>query len=30
MPRRIVRQPIPDDCFGCLDNAMYKIWFARD
>ena len=25
-----VRQVMPEDGFVCLDNGMYKIWFARD
>src|SRR5271166_292987 len=32
-PQRIVhdvRQVIPDDGIVCLDNGMYKIWFARN
>jgi acetolactate synthase-1/2/3 large subunit len=24
-----VRQMMPDDRIVCLDNGMYKIWFAR-
>jgi acetolactate synthase-1/2/3 large subunit len=32
-PQRIVndvRQVVPDDGIVCLDNGMYKIWFARN
>ncbi|KAL2652874.1 hypothetical protein R1flu_021002 [Riccia fluitans] len=32
MPQRIVsdlRKAVPDDGIVCLDNGMYKIWFAR-
>src|SRR5262249_45473883 len=32
-PQRIVndvRQVMPDDGMVCLDNGMYKIWFARN
>ncbi|WP_349998493.1 acetolactate synthase large subunit [Stenotrophomonas lacuserhaii] len=32
-PQRIVhdvRQAVPDDGIVCLDNGMYKIWFARN
>src|SRR6202007_898618 len=32
-PQRIVhdvRQVMPDDGIVCLDNGMYKIWFARN
>jgi acetolactate synthase I/II/III large subunit len=32
-PQRIVhdvRQVMPDDGIACLDNGMYKIWFARN
>src|SRR3984893_3018419 len=32
-PRRIVhdvRQVMPDDGIVCLDNGLYKIWFARN
>jgi thiamine pyrophosphate-dependent acetolactate synthase large subunit-like protein len=25
-----VRQVMPDDGIVCLDNGMYKIWFARN
>jgi acetolactate synthase-1/2/3 large subunit len=25
-----VRQVMPEDGIVCLDNGMYKIWFARD
>jgi acetolactate synthase-1/2/3 large subunit len=33
IPQRIVRdvrQVVPDDGIVCLDNGMYKIWFARN
>ena len=32
-PQRIVhdvRQVMPEDGIVCLDNGMYKIWFARN
>jgi acetolactate synthase-1/2/3 large subunit len=32
-PQRIVhdvRQALPEDGIACLDNGMYKIWFARN
>jgi len=32
-PQRIVhdvRRVMPEDGLGCLDNGMYKIWFARN
>ncbi|QNR95791.1 acetolactate synthase large subunit [Stenotrophomonas sp. 169] len=32
-PQRVVhdvRQAVPDDGIVCLDNGMYKIWFARN
>jgi acetolactate synthase-1/2/3 large subunit len=32
-PQRIVhdvRQAVPEDGIVCLDNGMYKIWFARN
>ncbi|KAL3684665.1 hypothetical protein R1sor_002687 [Riccia sorocarpa] len=32
MPQRVVadlRKAVPDDGIVCLDNGMYKIWFAR-
>jgi len=33
VPQRIVadvRRAMPDDGIACLDNGMYKIWFARN